>query len=133
MNTWTNALVLVVTIADALKERRYDDAQKARRELDADCWRHNHGASYPPPVRASLRELGLGETFRPIASPVHVSVAPVGTSFACTGIVRHARTGEQLAETPVRPHGFEGAARADALALARSNNWTPVVDGKVRS
>lgn len=104
--SWTNALVLVVTIADAIKERRYDDAQAARRELDAECWRHNHGASYPPPVREALRELGLGETFRPMAQPVRVYVSPVGQSFACAGLVRHALTGETLAETEVRSGGM---------------------------
>lgn len=124
--SWTNALVLVVTIAHAIRERRYSDAQKARRELDAECWCHNHGTSYPLPVREPLRELGLGETFRPIAKLVRVSAQHVGDNFATVGIVRDARSGEIIAETGARPYGFDDAALTDARVRAAAENWTVV-------
>lgn len=61
-----------------------------------------------------------------MSKQVKIKVRNVGQVFGCYAVVLDAVTNSKLAETDVKPYGFNGVAYSFAESICRSNGWVIV-------
>jgi len=55
---------------------------------------------------------------------VRIEMVEVGSGHGVKALIRDSRTGRKIAETDVRPFGFDAAVHSDALAEIEGRGWS---------